>query len=217
MVYCTLLLVLAITVLTELIDSLHPNRLPHRHILSKQQRLSMTVDDKVESSLYRDIALLSTKALDTVEDAVLHFRRAFLPSYQESITKEWMKNTSFPGRRHKPRVIVVGSGWAAHAFLKICETDGYEVVCVSPRPYFVFTPMLASTAVGTVEYRSIVEPIRQGTYLPYYTFTPHLHLQSILLHKLSLHSTPSSLIPYFLPSPVISLDHSQSCGSLCRS
>ena len=122
-----------------------------------------TVDDNnVESSLYRDIALLSTKALDTVEDAILHFRRTFLPSYQESATMEWMKNTSLKGHRHKPRVVIVGSGWAAHAFLKICETDGYEVVCVSPRPYFVFTPMLASTAVGTVEYRSIVEPIRQG-------------------------------------------------------
>jgi NADH dehydrogenase FAD-containing subunit len=28
------------------------------------------------------------------------------------------------------------------------------------RNYFVFTPLLASTAVGTLEYRCIVEPIR---------------------------------------------------------
>ena len=161
---CTFLLVLVITVG---IDSLRINGLLGRHCLSRPQprsKLPMTVDDKVESSFYRDLALLSTKALDTVEDAVLHFRRTFLPSYQESATLEWMQNTAFKGRRHKARVVVVGSGWAAHAFLKICETDGYEVVCVSPRPYFVFTPMLASTAVGTVEYRSIVEPIRQGTF-----------------------------------------------------
>ena len=163
----TFLLVLAI--IAGVIDSFRLRGLPDRHYLSKiarqrcRSQLSMTIGDKVESSLYRDIALLSTKAFDTLEDAILHFRRTFLPSYQESATMEWMQNTAFHGPQHKARVVVVGSGWAAHAFLKICETDGYEVVCVSPRPYFVFTPMLASTAVGTVEYRSIVEPIRQGT------------------------------------------------------
>ena len=55
---------------------------------------------------------------------------------------------------------MVGSGWGAHALLKIIETEEYHVICVSPRPYFIFTPMLASCTTGTVEYRSIVEPIR---------------------------------------------------------
>ena len=55
---------------------------------------------------------------------------------------------------------MVGSGWASHAFLKRCETDAYEVICVSPRPYFVFTPMLAFATVGGVTTGSIVEPIR---------------------------------------------------------
>lgn len=38
----------------------------------------------------------------------------------------------------------------------------YEVVIVSPRNFFLFTPMLSGSAVGTVEYRSILEPIRQA-------------------------------------------------------
>ena len=181
-----------------LIESLHLNRLIFRNHLSRQHRqhsaLYMTTvdDNNVESSLYRDIALLSTKALDTVEDAILHFRRTFLPSYTESATMEWMQNTSLKGPRHKPRVVIVGSGWAAHAFLKICETDGYEVVCVSPRPFFVFTPMLASTAVGTVEYRSIVEPIRQGRTLSY-PIIPYINLPSpILLYPIIC------TLPYFI-------------------
>ena len=57
-------------------------------------------------------------------------------------------------------MVVVGSGWASHAFLKRCETDAYEVICVSPRPYFLFTPMLAFATVGGVTTGSIVEPIR---------------------------------------------------------
>jgi NADH dehydrogenase FAD-containing subunit len=34
------------------------------------------------------------------------------------------------------------------------------VVVVSPRSYFVFTPLLASTAVGTLEFRTALEPVR---------------------------------------------------------
>jgi NADH:ubiquinone reductase (non-electrogenic) len=36
----------------------------------------------------------------------------------------------------------------------------FEVVVVSPRNHFLFTPMLPSTAVGTVEFRSLLEPVR---------------------------------------------------------
>jgi NADH dehydrogenase FAD-containing subunit len=33
-------------------------------------------------------------------------------------------------------------------------------VIISPRSYFVFTPLLASTAVGTLEFRTTMEPVR---------------------------------------------------------
>lgn len=36
----------------------------------------------------------------------------------------------------------------------------YQAVVVSPRSYFVFTPLLASTSVGTLEFRTALEPIR---------------------------------------------------------
>ncbi|EFJ45750.1 hypothetical protein VOLCADRAFT_63330 [Volvox carteri f. nagariensis] len=60
----------------------------------------------------------------------------------------------------KPVVLVLGSGWGAHSLIKVIDTDMYDVVVVSPRNHFVFTPMLPSTAVGTVEFRSLLEPIR---------------------------------------------------------
>ena len=52
------------------------------------------------------------------------------------------------------------TGWAAHAFVKLASTYDLRIVVVSPVNHFVFTPMLASAAVGTVEYRSMTEPIR---------------------------------------------------------
>ncbi|KAK1304590.1 hypothetical protein QJS10_CPB11g00958 [Acorus calamus] len=59
----------------------------------------------------------------------------------------------------KPRVVVLGSGWAGCRFLKGLDTKIYDVVCVSPRNHMVFTPLLASTCVGTLEFRSVAEPV----------------------------------------------------------
>jgi len=36
----------------------------------------------------------------------------------------------------------------------------YEVIMVSPRNYFLYTPLLPAVATGTMEERSIVEPVR---------------------------------------------------------
>jgi len=63
----------------------------------------------------------------------------------------------------KPRVVVLGSGWGAMSFLKALPRDAakrLEVIVISPRNYFLYTPLLPAVATGTVEERSIVEPIR---------------------------------------------------------
>ncbi|KAK4858020.1 hypothetical protein QYF36_009771 [Acer negundo] len=59
----------------------------------------------------------------------------------------------------KPRVVVIGTGWGACRFLKGLDTKIYDVVCISPRNHMVFTPLLASTCVGTLEFRSVAEPV----------------------------------------------------------
>ncbi|CAF3476045.1 unnamed protein product [Rotaria sordida] len=60
----------------------------------------------------------------------------------------------------KPRVVVLGTGWSAVPLLKHIDTQKYEVVCVSPRNYFLMTPLLPSVSVGTVETRTVIESIR---------------------------------------------------------
>ncbi|EEC71737.1 hypothetical protein OsI_04297 [Oryza sativa Indica Group] len=59
----------------------------------------------------------------------------------------------------KARVVVLGTGWAGSRLMKDIDTTGYEGVCVSPRNHMVFTPLLASTCVGTLEFRSVAEPL----------------------------------------------------------
>ncbi|KAL9262455.1 External alternative NAD(P)H-ubiquinone oxidoreductase B1, mitochondrial-like protein [Drosera capensis] len=60
----------------------------------------------------------------------------------------------------KKKMLVLGTGWAGISFLKDLDPSMYDVKVVSPRNYFAFTPLLPSVTCGTVEARSIVEPIR---------------------------------------------------------
>ncbi len=60
----------------------------------------------------------------------------------------------------KKKVVVLGSGWAAVNFIRNLKPELYELSIVSPANYFLFTPLLPSVTVGTVEVRSVVEPIR---------------------------------------------------------
>ena len=71
--------------------------------------------------------------------------------------------------------MILGSGWGGYSVLRgINKKDygalyittieafidfGADVVVISPNTYFNFTPLLASTAVGTLEFRCAIEPV----------------------------------------------------------
>ncbi|KAK3182106.1 hypothetical protein K4F52_006671 [Lecanicillium sp. MT-2017a] len=61
----------------------------------------------------------------------------------------------------KPKLVILGGGWGGVALLKELNPDDYHVTVISPKNYFLFTPMLPSATVGTLEVRSLVEPIRR--------------------------------------------------------
>jgi NADH:ubiquinone reductase (non-electrogenic) len=61
----------------------------------------------------------------------------------------------------KPRLVVLGTGFGAFNLVKNLKDD-FDIIVVSPRNHFLFTPLLPSTTVGTIEFRSIIEPIRHA-------------------------------------------------------
>ena len=95
------------------------------------------------------------KAVEVVDDII--FSSSSSSSSDESGGAPRSSNSAT-----KERVVVLGSGWGAQAFLSSVDAEKYDVTVVSPRNYFLFTPMLAGAAVGTVEYRSITQPIRNA-------------------------------------------------------
>ncbi|KAJ9524432.1 hypothetical protein QJQ45_019391 [Haematococcus lacustris] len=101
------------------------------------------------------------QAVDTVTDVWRHATRQLAPLPSEVAALDKLV-TGGDGQvvKGKPTLLLLGSGWGAHSLLKVIDTDVYDVCLVSPRNHFLFTPMLPSTAVGTVEFRSLLEPIR---------------------------------------------------------
>ena len=62
----------------------------------------------------------------------------------------------------KQKLVVLGTGFGAFSFLKSLKKNLFDATVVSPRNHFLFTPLLPSTTVGTLEFRSIIEPIRKA-------------------------------------------------------
>tara|TARA_B110000977_G_scaffold191567_1_gene263871 strand:+ start:47527 stop:49248 length:1722 start_codon:yes stop_codon:yes gene_type:complete len=62
---------------------------------------------------------------------------------------------------NREKLLILGSGWGAVACLKSIDAKLYDVSVVSPRNYFLNTPLLPGVTVGTVEARSLIEPTRR--------------------------------------------------------
>ncbi|KAG1761709.1 pyridine nucleotide-disulfide oxidoreductase-domain-containing protein [Suillus occidentalis] len=62
---------------------------------------------------------------------------------------------------NKPKLVIIGGGWGAVSVLQTLSPGDWHVTVVSPETFTTFTPLLPSAAVGTVQVRSLVEPLRK--------------------------------------------------------
>ena len=86
----------------------------------------------------------------------LHRSYASVAAATSTDAASW-QDTSDP----RPRVVILGSGWAGYVLSRALSPKQYRVLLISPRPYFVFTPLLNDSAVGTLEFRNVLESIRK--------------------------------------------------------
>lgn len=97
-----------------------------------------------------------------VSEVALHPRRGGpknLPIAEHLVDDD--DSAAKKNQKHKPKLVILGTGWGSVALLKQLNPDDYHVTVVSPSNHFLFTPMLPSATVGTLELRSLVEPIRR--------------------------------------------------------
>lgn len=75
------------------------------------------------------------------------------PSTASSMVSPASKTTRSGDRQ---KLVILGTGWGSYSVLKSIDKSLYDVVVVSPRNHFLFTPLLASTTVGTLEFRLVL-------------------------------------------------------------
>jgi NADH:ubiquinone reductase (non-electrogenic) len=69
-------------------------------------------------------------------------------------------NSNAMGPPSKPRLVIVGSGWAGFYLAENIDLNAYAVTIVSPRRTSAYTPLLASAAVGLFNFYLAEEPVR---------------------------------------------------------
>jgi NADH:ubiquinone reductase (non-electrogenic) len=60
----------------------------------------------------------------------------------------------------RPKIVILGTGFGAFSLIQASAKSNADVTVISPRNHFLFTPLLASTTVGTLEFRSVIESVR---------------------------------------------------------
>ena len=134
-------------------------------------------------------------------------------TFTTSLRDLWPSLTAVKQRAHQGRLVIIGSGWAGYKLLKsvdkvshhsmmlYCRTnipqDKYQVSVISPKNYFTFTPLLPSTSVGTLEFRSAVEPVRGTSGVEFNEATcQSIDFDARQIECVSVHSKEKFSIPY---------------------
>ncbi|KAL3922076.1 MAG: hypothetical protein SGILL_002398 [Bacillariaceae sp.] len=134
-----------------------------------------TLQEESHCKCYTDCPLLVNSPEIQKRLAAATKTRAYPLFLAEKAAKYLVDDIFDPPKRHngmaledsgsitssKEKIVVLGAGWGSAAFLKGIDTERYDVTIISPRNFFLFTPMLAGSAVGTVDIRSITQPIRE--------------------------------------------------------
>lgn len=59
----------------------------------------------------------------------------------------------------RDRVVCLGTGWGGARLIHDLDPKKYDITIISPRNHMIFTPLLSSTCVGTLETRAVTLPI----------------------------------------------------------
>ena len=102
-----------------------------------------------------------------------------------------------PDGTPKEKLVILGSGWAGYTLLRNIDKTKYDTFLVSPNTYFAMTPLLPDAATGNLEFRNVLEPVREtaDTYF-YHSWCDHIDFD-----KKKVHLTPAYPPPFRGPDP----------------
>ena len=115
----------------------------------------------IQSRMFHRLSCLRHPSIRTTRSTT-----AFISSSSRRLFPESSSSTTLVSdnenskKTRKPRIVILGSGWGGNTLARRLDKSIYDVRLVSPANHFLFTPLLPSTAVGTLEFRAIQEPVR---------------------------------------------------------
>lgn len=135
--------------------------LQKRNVLAKEEEVkygvvdganmegAFTEDAKPKPLLVEDASSLQAKIERMVQPRayplfLLEKAAEFIESSLYDATS-FLREPKVSDKVDRERVIVLGTGWGSHSLLKGIDTDLYDVTVISPRNFFLFTPMLVGT------------------------------------------------------------------------
>lgn len=110
------------------------------------------------SSMVKPFLLRSRLCLTSVPRSLIQLKTPLQVQPQQQL--RYYHRTSQVGAFYRPRVLIIGSGWGGNTLARRLDKSIFDVRLISPANHFLFTPLLPSTAVGTLEFRAIQEPVR---------------------------------------------------------
>jgi len=117
-------------------------------LASLSPSFAASTSSKYTTIEFRDTLLTAQHQQEQYNPVASSESRRFLASSPHFVMKK------------KPRVVILGTGWGGHTLAKRLDKQKFDVRVISPANHFLFTPLLPSTAVGTLEFRAIQEPVR---------------------------------------------------------
>ena len=82
------------------------------------------------------------------------------PKNSNTILRNFKNQIQQNQKCYKSHLVIMGAGWAGFRLASDIDKAKYDVTVLSPRNHFLFTPLLPSTSVGTLEFRCVQEPVR---------------------------------------------------------
>ena len=86
-----------------------------------------------------------------------------------------------------PKVLVVGSGWAASSFVKYLDKDKYNTTVISPSPFFIYTPYLIKSIFYNLETNYDIRKLGNITYIKNKVVDVDFNNNKLILSDKSLH------------------------------
>eukprot|EP00026_Physarum_polycephalum_P007048 Phypoly_transcript_07101.p1 GENE.Phypoly_transcript_07101~~Phypoly_transcript_07101.p1 ORF type:complete len:538 (+),score=68.30 Phypoly_transcript_07101:61-1674(+) len=131
------------------------NRVPQRFTTSEAASSGENAHSHKKRKWPRRLAYVGAAGL------ILFFGDLYANDDLDEISNYWRTPLPKEEQKKRPKVVILGGGWAALSMLRKLHTDKFDVTVVSPKNYFLFTPLLPGSTTGRVELRSIMSPIRE--------------------------------------------------------